>query len=85
MTGTSNRSRTGADALAKLAEYFEQTGLVTDPRDTARRFVARLLQEGFIVAPVPYSKPARRGNAKPPKYTGPAMIGQSHSARIVGS
>lgn len=72
MAGLSNRTQTGDAALAILAD------LLTRGLD-ARRFSERLHTAGFIVVPLPYHKPARRG-----KYTGPAMIGQSHTARLVG-
>lgn len=76
MAGLSNRTQTGDAALTTLAD------LLTRGLD-ARRFSERLHTAGFVVVPLPYHKPARRGN-RPKPYTGPAMIGTSHSAKLAG-
>lgn len=78
MAGLSNRGTTGSGAVAALERYrderFANFGVSF--------FVKWLDDQGFIIVPKGYSKPARRGNAKPVPYTGPDMIGQSHCGRL---
>lgn len=80
MSGPSNRTHTGQGATEKVREFFHGR----DIRDTAAHFTKWLDNEGFIIVPKPYKAPARRGNSKPPAYTGPELIGKSHTARLVG-
>lgn len=80
---SSNRTSTGQGAKEKLREYFG-TNLKTTPYQVAA-LIQYLDNEGFIIVPKPYKAPARRGNSrKPPVYTGPDMIGKSHTARLTG-
>lgn len=73
-----NKASTGEGAKEKLREYFAASKFA--PR-FADHFTQWLDEQGFIIVPKPS---ARRGNSrKPPVYTGPAMIGQSHTARLI--
>lgn len=82
MSGLSNRRRTGTDARDALIEIITETSRMNaDNKEALRRadhLIDRLQRLGFVIVST-NPQPARRG-----KYIGPAMIGQSHSARIVG-
>jgi len=80
--GLSNRTSTGPDAKAKVNEYFLPRGSVSMSPNHVRDFIAWLDHEGYIIVPKGHQAPARRGKVKPPKYTGPDFIGQSHVARL---
>lgn len=76
MAGLSNKTQTGTEALTTLQRLLGDD-------ISARRLCEKLYTAGYIVVPLPYRKPARRGNTPKP-YTGPAMIGMSHTAKLVG-
>lgn len=78
----SNRTHTGEGAKEALRKY-----LGTNLKDTPYQvcaIVQWLDDQGFIIVPKGHSAPARRGNSKPPVYTGPELIGKSHTARLIG-
>lgn len=75
MAGLSNRGTTGLPARQALERYLPATM-------NAQHLVNWLGEQGFIIVPKGYSKPARRGNPKPAPYTGPTMIGQTHCGRL---
>lgn len=84
MGGPSNRAQTGLEARHVVMRFLqEDRGL--DPGETASeaKMAARLIKAlddaGYVISPVPYKKPARRGNAAPVD----PWIGKSHSARLV--
>lgn len=88
MTKLSSKYKTGEIAEALVKEFFH-TENMSEPRPLlASKLIIHLTNNNFVIAPRPYSRPARRGknigNTKPKPYTGPAMIGKSHSARLAG-
>lgn len=83
MTKLSAKSKTGETARALLMEVIQTLHLNLQPAACADRIIKHLEDHKFVIAPKPYEPPARRGKGKPPKYTGPTMIGASHSANLV--
>lgn len=85
MTKLSSKYKTGEIAEALVKQYFLER---TPNECCATGLVLHLTNNNFVIAPRPYSRPARRGknigNTKPKPYTGPVMIGKSHSARLAG-
>jgi hypothetical protein len=58
MAGPSNRSHTGDQARAALANAIMKHGL------DGRRIVEHMERHGFIIVPHPYTRPAVRGGAR---------------------
>lgn len=80
MSGLSNRRRTGRDARAALVQIISSA---THGEFSPDKIIRELAGKGYAIVNV-REPTARRGNAKPPIYTGPEFIGQSHSARLAG-
>lgn len=80
MSGLSNRRRTGEQARAALVTSLDGIHLNLVLEVCADRIIRKLQEKGYAIVSVRSEPTARRGKV----YSGPAMIGQSHSARIVG-
>lgn len=76
MSGISNRAKTGEPAMralkACLPEKVNAAGIVRELKDL-----------GYIIIPLPYTKPARRGNEVDKERPYDPWIGTSHSARLL--
>lgn len=86
MTKLSSKYKTGEIAEALVKEYLRGHCFGGSDRGQieAVGLIKHLEDNQFVIAPRPYTRPARRGNTKPKPYTGPVMLGKSHSARLTG-
>lgn len=86
MTKLSSKYKTGEIGRALVIEYLRSKCFGGSDRGQieAEGLIKHLDDNNFVIAPGPYTKPARRGKAKPKPYTGPVMLGKSHSARLAG-
>lgn len=87
MTKLSSKYKTGEVAAALVMDYFRNYSVKAESYEAlAAHLIKHLTDNNFVIAPRPYAKPARRGkgNTEPAPYTGPDMIGKSHSARLAG-
>lgn len=82
MAKLSSRDRTGIGAREKVIEYLRdhpmpQGALANIAVD---HFIKWLTTEGYVITAQAHKAPARRGT---PKYTGPSVIGSSHTANLL--
>lgn len=78
MTKLSGKYRTNEQARRALREAVGD--LHGEGRDFTDMLIRVLAGKGFAIVSTNPQPTARRGNA--PAYTGPGMIGTSHSARL---
>lgn len=79
MTTLSSKYKTGRKAEAALHDYVARHGAIL----SVSHLIRDLGQQGFVIAPRPKQRPARRGNEVPPTEPSP-WIGKTHTQRLIG-